>query len=144
MGNLGLEKRLFFVAESGCTTFYGRSQIMFIRQVFRAIISLILLLSSCSSEQTDSETTQWGISPTVEVPDDLYQEGDIVETDEYKPFTKKLTVYGMILVGGNDVSDDFMKKVAKTIKEMFPQGGSIDAVLPAFSAVNPWCLSRRR
>jgi hypothetical protein len=102
---------------------------MFIRQVFCAIISLILLLCSCSSEKADSETTQWGISPTGEVPDDLYQGSDIAATDEYKPFTKKLTVYGMILVGGDDISDDFMKKVAKTIKEVFPQGGSVDAAL---------------
>ena len=102
---------------------------MFIRQVFCAIISLILLLCSCSSEQTDSETTQWGISPKGEVPHDLYQQSDIIATDEYPPFTKKLTVYGMILVGGDDISDDFMKQVAKTIKEIFPQGGSIDAAL---------------
>ena len=102
---------------------------MFIRQVFCAIISLILLLCSCSSEKSDSETTQWGISPTGEVPDDLYQESDIVETDEYKPFTKKLTVYGITLIGRDDISDDFMRKVAKTIKEMFPQGGSVDAAL---------------
>ncbi len=33
------------------------------------------------------------------------------------------------LIGRDDISDDFMRKVAKTIKEMFQQGGSIDAAL---------------
>jgi hypothetical protein len=69
------------------------------------------------------------ISAVGEIPGDLYQETDIVETDEYKPFTKKLTVYGITLIGRDDISDEFMRKVAKTIKEMFPQGGSIDAAL---------------
>jgi hypothetical protein len=63
------------------------------------------------------------ISPAAEAPSDLYQESDIVPTDEYKPFTKKLSVYGITLIGRDDISDDFMRKVAKTIKEMFPQGG---------------------
>ncbi len=54
---------------------------MFIRQVFCAIISLILLLCSCSSEKTDSETTLRRFSPTGEVPDDMYQESDIIATD---------------------------------------------------------------
>ena len=47
---------------------------MFIRQVFCAIISLILLLCSCSSEKTYSETTHLGdcnlISPMGEIPGD--------------------------------------------------------------------------
>ena len=45
---------------------------MFIRQVFCVIISLILLLCSCSSEKTGSETTHLGdcnlISPVGEIP----------------------------------------------------------------------------
>jgi len=99
------------------------------RNIFCAIISLSFILGSCSSEKTDSETTQWGISPTGEAPDDLHQQSEIIATDKYPPFTKKLTVCGMFLVGGDDISNDFMKQVAKTIKEIFPQGGSIDAAL---------------
>jgi len=64
-----------------------------------------------------------------EIPRDLYQETDIIPTDEYPPFTKRLSVYGITLIGRDDISDDFMRKVAKTIKEMFPQGGFIDAAL---------------
>ena len=80
--------------------------------------------------KTDSEETHWGgcilISPVGEIPGDLYQETDIIPTDEYPLFTKKLTVYGITMIGRDDSSDDFMRKVVKTIKEMFPQGGLID------------------
>jgi hypothetical protein len=69
------------------------------------------------------------VKPAAEAPSDLYQESDIVPTDEYKPFTKKLSVYGITLIGRDDISDDFMRKVAKTIKEMFPQGGDTDSKL---------------
>lgn len=102
------------------------------RQVFCTIVTLTLLLGSCKSEKTVSETTEAVkthlggcilVKPAAEAPSDLYQESDIVPTDEYKPFTKKLSVYGITLIGRDDISDDFMRKVAKTIKEMFPQGG---------------------
>ena len=103
------------------------------RQGLRAIITLTLLLGSCSSLRTDSEKTHWGgcilIAPAAEAPSDLYQESDIVPTDEYKPFTKKLSVYGITLIGRDDISDAFMRKVAKTIKKIFPQGGAIDGAL---------------
>lgn len=106
--------------------------IMSTRQVFCTIVTLTLLLGSCKSEKTVSETTEAVkthlggcilVKPAAEAPSDLYQESDIVPTDEYKPFTKKLSVYGITLIGRDDISDDFMRKVAKTIKEMFPQGG---------------------
>jgi hypothetical protein len=112
--------------------------IMSTRQVFWAIVTLTLLLGSCKSEKTVPETTESVkthlggcilISPAAEAPSDLYQESDIVPTDEYKPFTKKLSVYGITLIGRDDISDDFMQKVAKTIKEIFPQDGDIDSEL---------------
>jgi len=109
---------------------------MFKRQVFCVIFSLTLLLGFSDqifSKKTDSKKTHLGgcilISPTGKVPGDLYQESDVVPTDEYKPFTKKLMVYGITLIGRDDISDAFMKKVAKTIRAMFSQGGSIDAEL---------------
>ena len=100
---------------------------MFKREVFCIIISLALILGSCGSDKTDPH---FGgcilVSPTGEVPDDPYRESDIVPTDEYKPFTKKLMVYGITLIARDDISDAFMKKVAKTIRTMFPRKGSID------------------
>lgn len=110
------------------------------RKIFCAILflSLTLFLGSCKSENTVSETTESAkthlggcilAKPAAEAPSDLYQESDIVPTDEYKPFTKKLSVYGITLIGRDDISDDFMLKVAKTIKEMFPQGGDTDSEL---------------
>jgi hypothetical protein len=108
------------------------------RQVFCAIVTLTLLLGSCKSENTAPETTEAVkthlggcilVKPAAEAPSNLYQESDIVPTDEYKPFTKKLSVYGITLIGRDDISDDFMRKVAKTIKEMFPQDEVTDSEL---------------
>ena len=108
------------------------------RKFFCTIVSLALLLGSCKSEKAAPETaesvkTHVGgcilAKPAAEAPINLYQESDIVPTDEYKPFTKKLSVYGITLIGRDDISDDFMRKVAKTIKEMFPQGEVTDSEL---------------
>ncbi|MFC1737727.1 hypothetical protein ACFL1G_01600 [Planctomycetota bacterium] len=106
---------------------------MFIQKVLCAIFSLTLLLGSCSSEKTCLEKPHLGgcilTSPAAEAPRDLYQESNIVTTDEYKPFTKKLSVYGITLIARDDISDPFMRKIAKTVKEMFPRGGAIDDAL---------------
>lgn len=119
------------------------------RYAFCLILCSFLVLGSCKSEKaepekvesekmaaerTESGKTHLGdcilLSPTGEVPEDLYQESDVDPTDEYKPFTKKLSVYGIVLIGRDDISDDFMRKVAKTIKEMFPrEGEGIDVEL---------------
>ena len=73
---------------------------MFIRQVFCAIISLILLLSSCSSEQTDSETTHLGggilISPV---------------------FTKQVEVFGLRVYATNTTGDDKLLHAANILAE---------------------------
>ena len=68
-------------------------------------------------------------SPTGRVPKNLYQVTEIIKTDEYLPFTKKLVVCGITLMGREDVSNDFMKKVAITIRAMFPRNGVIKSGL---------------
>jgi len=112
------------------------------------VLCLVLILSACgqggnepaetesaepASEITETTETHVGgcvlASPAAEAPADLYQETGIVPTDEFKPFTKKLLVYGITLIGREDISDDFMRKVAKTIKEMFPQSEAVDREL---------------
>jgi hypothetical protein len=123
-------------------------KIMKIRPVFWAILCLALALGSCKSENTVSAKTESAekvpematvtkthlggcilISPAAEPPADLYQESEIVPTNEYKPFTKKLSVYGITLIGRDDICDEFMRQVAKTIREMFPQNEVIDSEL---------------
>ena len=108
------------------------------RHICCAIFTLSLLLSFCSSETaesvaTDSGKTHYGgcvmLSRMTEAPSNLYLNTGIVPTDEYPPFTKKITVYGYTLVARDDITDEFMNNVAKTIIEMFPQGGSIDSAL---------------
>ena len=69
------------------------------------------------------------LSRTTSAPDDLYMNTGVVPTDEYPPFTKKITVYGYTLVGRDDITDEFMLGVAQTITEILPQGGSIESGL---------------
>ena len=65
-------------------------------------------------------------NPMYERPDDPYLVTDVVPTDEYPPFVKKLTAYGLTLVARDDISDDFMRLVGRTIEEIFPRGPGID------------------
>jgi len=108
------------------------------RFVFCAILCLVLVLGACGPgkdepDKAEPAKTHVGgcilATPSAEVPTDLYQETDIIPTEEYKPFTKKLSVYGITLIGRDDITDDFMRRVAKTIKEIFPQNEAIDADL---------------
>ncbi len=69
-------------------------------------------------------------NPVREAVEDIYTDSGIIRTDEYKPFTKKMVVYGMTFAAPDKVSDGFMLKVAKTMKEMFPcTGEGIDREL---------------
>ncbi len=112
---------------------------MFTRQIFCAIFSLTLLLSFCSSETaetvaTDTAKTHYGgrcvmLSRATSAPSDLYMNTGVVPTDEYPPFTKKITVYGYTLVARDDVTDDFMRRVSQTITETLPQDELIDRQL---------------
>ncbi|MFQ5721564.1 MAG: hypothetical protein ACE5GI_03655 [Candidatus Aminicenantales bacterium] len=106
-------------------------------KILYVLLILVFILASCSPENKEAEKpslekakvtrTKLGgcvlLSPLGQVPDNLYQETEIVPAHEYKPFTKKLMVYGLTLIARDEISDDFMKKVAKTVKEMFPQEG---------------------
>ncbi|MEM7371883.1 MAG: hypothetical protein AAF587_24930 [Bacteroidota bacterium] len=50
----------------------------------------------------------------------------ILQDSEYAPFVKKMQTYGTLFVGMEGVSDDFMKDVAYTLHQMFPQDSSLD------------------
>ncbi len=104
------------------------------RNVLRAVFSLSLFLGFCRSETaetvaTDTAKTHYGggcvmLSRATPAPVDLYMNTGVVPTDEYPPFTKKITVYGYTLVARDDVADDFMRRVAQTITETLPQDGT--------------------
>ena len=69
------------------------------------------------------------LSPIGDVPDDVYQLTDVTPTDAMPPFTKELQVYGLKLAARDDISDDYMRLVARTIAESFPQDAGLDADL---------------
>jgi len=121
---------------------------MKIHTLLCGVLCLALTIGSCQSEnnapappehtQTAAATaavpqTHLGgcvlAAPAAEPPANLYQESGVVPTDEYKPFTKKLSVYGITLIGRDDIRDGFMRQVAKTITEMFPRKKTVDAGL---------------
>jgi hypothetical protein len=83
-----------------------------------------------TAEEPITESERLGgcilMTPLGEAPDDLYTIGDVGPSDEFPPFTKKLTVYGLTLAAGDDASDDFMRLVAKAIAEIFPRDESLD------------------
>ena len=70
-------------------------------------------------------------SPAYDRPADPYLVTDVIPTDEYPPFVKKLSAYGLTLIAGEDISDDFMRLVGRTIAEMFPQGPEMDTATQA-------------
>ena len=70
-------------------------------------------------------------SPAYDSPADPYLVTDVIPTDEYPPFVKKLSAYGLTLVAREDISNDFMRLVGRTIVEMFPQGPEMDVAMQA-------------
>ena len=104
--------------------------IMFTRSVSCAILTLALLIGSASSQEGNSRKTHDGgcimISAASKAPKNLYINTGVLPTEEYKPFTKKITVYGYTLIGRDNISDDFMRRVAQTITETLPRNESIN------------------
>ena len=96
---------------------------------------MILFISfySCIDDKvvlSDSVTLDCVLSqPMGVIPDDLYNVGEIIESEDYPPFTKELNVYGITLIARDDISDNFMLNIANTIIEMFPKSADIDTML---------------
>ena len=96
---------------------------------------MILFISfySCIDDKvvlSDSVTLDCVLSqPMGVIPDDLYNVGEIIESEDYPPFTKELNVYGITLIARDDISDNFMLNIANTIIEMFPKSVDIDTML---------------
>ena len=93
------------------------------RNIFCTILFLSLQFVACNPDKNGLEDTHLGgcilRTPTGEIPTNIYHQTGIIQTDEFQPFTKKLIVCGIILIGRDEISDDFMHKVAETIKEIF-------------------------
>jgi hypothetical protein len=105
--------------------------------VFRAT-TLGVMLSCCSAaavqQGSDEEVHLGGCilrSPVAEAPQDLYQRTAIEPAQDYRPFTKQLSVYGLTFIARDDISDGFLEAVADTVEEMFPRGEGMDAGLQA-------------
>jgi len=56
-----------------------------------------------------------------EAPENIYTDSGVVKTSEYKGMTKKVEVYGLTLYASDNISDEFMIKISKIFKEMFPK-----------------------
>ena len=97
------------------------------------IMILFISFYSCIDDKvvlSDSVTLDCVLSqPMGVIPDDLYNVGEIIESEDYPPFTKELNVYGITLIARDDISDNFMLNIANTIIEMFPKSVDIDTML---------------
>ena len=63
------------------------------------------------------------------IPTDLYSIGNILLSDQFPPFIKSLDVCGIKLIARDDISDEFMMNIAKTISEMFAINNNTDQLL---------------
>jgi hypothetical protein len=112
------------------------------------ILPAILLMAACTATETDtgSNGEAEGVStdanaaiyggciqrnPVGEVPEDVYEVSEVVASDAYPPFTKTLTVAGLVLAAGDDASDDFMQLVSRAISEIFAQNEGLDLEMQA-------------
>ena len=97
------------------------------------IMILFISFYSCIDDKvvlSDAVTLDCVLSqPMGVIPDDLYNVGEIIESEDYPPFTKELNVYGITLIARDDISDNFMLNIANTIIEMFPKSVDIDTML---------------
>lgn len=55
------------------------------------------------------------------IPKDLRIIGPITRTNDVRPFSKKMIAYGITLISGDDVSDEFMIEIAEIIEEIFSE-----------------------
>ena len=89
------------------------------------LVPVVVLLSACAAPPTETELD------TAAAPDDkpaMFGGCILAEPlgDEYPPFTKKMMVYGLLLVAEDDASDEFMQLVARAIEEHFPADETLD------------------
>ena len=97
----------------------------------------LIFLASCSNKNLSDKVTLSSdisldcilLSPEGSIPIDLYSIGEIITSDEYPPFTKKLTVCGITLIARDEISNEFMRNVAITISEMFTTTSNTDTEL---------------
>ena len=96
------------------------------------LLSMVVFLTGCGQEVVLGDKITLDCvqdQPLGDVPEDLYLLDSIEKTGSYPPFTKKLTVCGIVLVARDDVSDLFMEKVARTIAEMFTVHNTTDTIM---------------
>lgn len=97
-------------------------------------VALGLASASAFSQVVTPESHLGGCilrQPVNDGPADPYLVTDVIRTDEYPPFVKKLSAYGLTLVAREDISDDFMRLVGRTIVEIFPRGPEMDTARQA-------------
>ncbi len=100
-------------------------------------VFLIIIVYSCSGI---SEPKKIALSsniahdcmisiPRDSIQTDLYSIGNIVLSDQFPPFKKSLDVCGIKLIARDEISDEFMINIAKTISEMFAINNNTDQLL---------------
>jgi len=103
------------------------------------IILLLLISTSCNKhlqviscdKNTSAENGKFGgcvfVAKTNNNTVDVTDSGFVINQDtELSPFVKKLQTQGILLVGMESVSDNFMIDIAKTLQQIFPQDTNLN------------------
>jgi hypothetical protein len=81
--------------------------------------------ASESGEMADISASHYGGAvlkePAREASEHIYSVSKIQKIDGFEKFDRKVTVYGLTLIIQKEISDDFVKKITKTMKSMFPK-----------------------
>ena len=115
----------------------------FIKQVFHYYLLptfFVIILYSCKQENiTLGNTVKLDCIQKIgdgNVPDELYQLGEITPIYSYSFFTKTINVCGITLIAGDDISNQFMENVAMMIKDMFVINENTDTLLQQILLTN--------
>ena len=101
-------------------------------------VFLIIIVYSCSGISEPKKITlssdiahdcMISIPRDDSIPTDLYSIGNIVLSDQFPPFNKSLDVYGIKLIARDNISNEFMINIAKTISEIFAINNNTDQLL---------------
>lgn len=94
------------------------------------ITAIQFLLGASGSLVANASPSHLGecilLEPLGDVPNNVYEVTKVASAEGVEPFTKELTARGLRLVGQDNVSDDFMRLVGRTIEEIFPRDDSLN------------------
>jgi hypothetical protein len=94
------------------------------------ILCVLGLTSGCASSPSNGHLGDAVLLAPARpaAPDPYYRRGP-APSDDYRPFTKSMSVYGLDFIGSDEIRDAFMEQVADVVVEIFPRGSDMNGGL---------------